>query len=450
MPKILMIAKLFPPMFDIGGKRAYRFAKYLHEMGWQPVLFISQMPANKAKDESLKPLNPEIKVYAEYLPPWFKDSGNNLSDATIQRHQPKKNRILLFLEKLFAWPVDRHIWLSFRNALKLKKIIKDEQVDLIWATSAPYSSLIFGALAKWLTGKPLCLDLRDPWTLNFLEKNRPAWVQWLNQKIEKKVICYADQVVFTCEATTQAYQKKYPFLKSDHFKTITNAFDPDLMPQNLMPQAQILSEQSKKSFQMVHFGNCYGPRNLRSILEALVELRDQLGIDLSNLELLNLGKISDEDLAFAQNHQLSDLFVFKKAVPYQEGLSLLKQSQLQILMAYGDETLFIPAKFFDYLLTQSPILCISQPSDLTDYIDQTKTGVHFAPHQTKEIALFLKDCLSQSQILESIRIHRNIKRIDDFGASYTTQQLIAIFEKILKIDRSKSSTWQSDQINENP
>jgi hypothetical protein len=425
MPKVLMISKYLPPMFDIGGKRAYKFAKYLPSLGWTPVLFVAKIPEGKAIDDSLAPLDEKIKIYHEYIPTWFKESQNNLSDATIQRHTKPKSKLSLWLDRCFAWPVDRHLILSLRNAWVLKKIVEQENISVIWATSAPYSSLVFGALLKWLTQKPLCLDLRDPWTLNFLEKKRPNWVKTINQWVEKKVITYADQVLFTAESTTNAYREKYKGLvKENHFQTITNAFDPEI--KNAIHARDISQDQ----FRLVHFGNCYGPRRLIAILEALVYLRDKMHQNIDRFELLNLGKISDEDLEFAQQHQLIHIFKFQRAVPYVQGLEILAQAQLQILMAYGDETLFIPAKFFDYLLTGAKILCISQPSELTQYIEETQTGHHFTADQIEDLARFMNQEYLNFQ--NKIKISIDQASIDRFSAIETTKQFVKILDSLQK------------------
>ena len=36
--RVLIISRYFPPLYDVGGKRAYRFALHLPDHGWQPII----------------------------------------------------------------------------------------------------------------------------------------------------------------------------------------------------------------------------------------------------------------------------------------------------------------------------------------------------------------------------------------------------------------------------
>ncbi len=45
-----------------------------------------------------------------------------------------------------------------------------------------------------------------------------------------------------------------------------------------------------------------------------------------------------------------------------------------MLVAYGDETLYIPAKLYDYLLARASIVCIAQPGELSGIVESSGAG----------------------------------------------------------------------------
>ena len=102
--------------------------------------------------------------------------------------------------------MDAHVRFVPFAALRARKLHAKESFDVIWVTSSPYSMLWLGVLLKKILKLPLCLDLRDPWSLNFLEKRRSKVVQWINQKLEGYFFNQADRIILTCEALTAQYQ----------------------------------------------------------------------------------------------------------------------------------------------------------------------------------------------------------------------------------------------------
>ena len=424
MRTVLFISRYFPPMFDVGGKRAYRFARYLPSHGWRPIVWTGPVPTEKAIDPTPIDLPNEVMVLRHYYPSFAKEATGRMSDGTVA--SPVKRAAspspALELWRQLKSPVDSELWLAPRAARALSKVIEENNVDAIYATSSPYSALVYGAAARAMSGLPLCLDLRDPWTLNFLHARRPGWVRPIDAWIEEALFRYAQRVVFTAESASEAYRAHLPDLPPGHIRTITNSFDPVQRPSAASPSGPIT---------LTHFGNCYGPRSLATLIRALRRLLDTRALDPASIRILNLGRLADDDLALAASLGVGDLLQSRPFVPYEEGLELLAGSDLQILLAYGDETLFIPAKFFDYLLTGAPILGLARPSELTDYIDQTGSGLWVEPDDVEGCAAIIGASID-ARLGETSVASRVAHEVDRFSSPRTAESLARLLDELVE------------------
>lgn len=417
MRTLLLISRYFPPMFDVGGKRPFRFARYLHHHGWRTVVWTSQISEGRPVDPTPLSLPPDVRVVREYRSRWQREPKGRLSDGTCSTPVADRHERRAW----FEIPVDRDIWWTPRMLYRLRRVVDVERPDAIFATSSPYSVLIAAALLKKTTGLPLCLDLRDPWTLNFLHKRRPAWVRRLDRAVEKGVFRVADRVVFTCKSAATAYREHYPNLPKEKFTTITNSFDPAQRPARQTREGPI---------SLVHFGNCYGPRRLTPVLEAIARLREQQRIEPEQIRVLNLGRIAADDLDRAARLGVADCLQHRPAVSYEDGLSLLAAADLQILLPYGEETLFVPAKFYDYLLTGTPILCLAPPSELTEYVEATGSGQWTEAEDIEGIAGIIAKAI-EARRSGSSRYTPQIDVIDRFSALQTTAKLAKLLNELV-------------------
>ena len=90
----------------------------------------------------------------------------------------------------YYWtPLDQFVPYVFSAAREAARVAKEQQAQLIYAASNPPSALVAGTLAGALSGLPVVLDLRDPWSLDplhFLPK--PAGLRFAEQQLEQ--LCF--------------------------------------------------------------------------------------------------------------------------------------------------------------------------------------------------------------------------------------------------------------------
>ncbi|MEM7675466.1 MAG: glycosyltransferase, partial [Myxococcota bacterium] len=344
----LIISRFFPPGFQIGGKRAYRFARYLPQFGWRPVVWtVAEDQMGRIDSTALNVPAPAV-VERTLMPRWWPEApsrrraGDNKPGTPTHAVFGWRRR----LRRQFTVPVGDELFLIPFMRRRIDAIVRTHRPDVVYATAAPYWTLPLALTIARRYRLPLCFDLRDPWSFQFLQMHKAPWVRWAERRAERYYLNRADRIVFTSEDTTARYRTIYPRL-AERMVTITNAYDPQQAP----PAAERPTDLRDRKL-LVHFGNCYGPRNLRPIIEAIDRLD---GPTKKMVTLLNLGQPSSDDTALAD--RLGIDFRVESFVPLSEGLALLAAADAQILMPLDEWA--VPGKTYDYLLTGAPILLVN-------------------------------------------------------------------------------------------
>lgn len=426
---VLIVSRFFPPMFDVGGKRAWRFAKYLPEHGWRAVVITDRPPTDRPHDDSID-IPDSAEIVREYYPAWWSRPKNAGSDGTIAAPIEKRRRApltwLARVSRQARMPVGDDVVLTPRFARLARGIARRAGASAIFATSAPYSALVFGSAASRATGLPLCLDLRDPWSLNFFQQDKPAWVRRAEELIEEKLLGAADRVTFTSESTAAAYRARYPAI-GDHIACITNSFDPAQRPAP--------APRADDRFTIVHFGNVYGRRTLAPVLRGLGALRRRAPPGSERIQIVNLGRITREDLELAAELGVAGQLSSRPFVPYEEGLGILASADVQLLLGYADETLFLPAKLFDYLMTGAPILCIAPDSELTRIVSETGAGASCDPADVAGIERALERAISPAGLRAGQTL--DPQAVSRFSARHTSKQLADLLDSMVAERRAR-------------
>jgi hypothetical protein len=325
------------------------------------------------------------------------------------------------MARLTSIPIGKDIWLTPRVLRIIGKLAQEEPLDAIFATSGPTTALLEGWMASKLNGLPLCLDLRDPWSLNFLQRRKPAWIRAVERRIEHFLFRQANRVIFNSEDASRAYQALYPQLPRNRITTITNSFDPARQVKRQPPEGPVT---------LVHFGNCNGLRSLATVIRALARMRDDGLWPTHGMRLLNLGRVRASDVSLAAALELKDAFEYQEATAYDQGLAILGRADLQILLGYGDETLYIPAKTYDYLLTGRPVLCLARPCVLTECIEQTNAGRVVEPDDVAGAIEVIKAAIAARNGGPPVSVPQ-ADAVSRYDARYTSAQLARLLDEIV-------------------
>jgi glycosyltransferase involved in cell wall biosynthesis len=438
MRTILMIAYFFPPLGGIAVQRAMKFACYLKQFGWHPIILSVEGSPYVLHDPALTAQLPsDLTIFrARTLEPAYlytlyhrlihrrqKTKTRNL--ANEQHQTDTKTSLAARIQSLLFIPDERIGWLPTALALG-KQILQREQPDVIFSTSAPYTNhLVAKCLSKW-SGLPWVLDLRDPWVNNHFDTPPTRLHRFLTERLERVCVHQAKRVVCVTPLMTKELRERYSDQPTDKFLTITNGFDAADFDPNLTPDPD--------RFSIRHIGSLYGGRSAIPFLEGLVlalerepALRDVLQVDFIGIK----GRLKQQAWdTFVETHNLLPWVSSQPFVPHHEAIRLMQQSQVQLLISGEGKQIerIYPGKLFEYLGARRPILALSPPGVVADLVNTLAAGLVVSSNDPQKVAQAILKLYSQFQRGE-LR-HWSPKNIEFYERRRLTEKLASVFNSL--------------------
>jgi len=376
--RVLIITYYWPPSGGAGVQRWLKFAKYLPDFGWQPIIYTPDNGEVPVTDESLdKDISPETivirkKIWEPY--DWYKKFVGQKKDEKInvgflsEQEKPKIiEKISVWIRGNFFIPDARKFWI--RPSTKfLSKYLSKHKVDAIISTGPPHSMHLIALKLQERFKIPWIADFRDPWTnIDFygdlmLTKRSDR----KHHKLEKSVLQNAD-CVLTVGKTLGDELKQ---LGAKKVEVITNGFD--------MLDFQDNEVELDKKFSIVHIGSLPKSRNPISLWKVLSKLVDKNTEFRNDLVIKLVGKCD-----FQVNQSIFDfgLSNYVKRVDYVAHSTLgdiQKSAQVLLLVINNTQNAkgILTGKFFEYLAAKRPILAIGPvDGDVAAILDETNSGV---------------------------------------------------------------------------
>lgn len=365
--KLLIISYYYPPQKGIGGKRLFRFASRLPALGIDPVVLTSPWPPPGECDAGQPYEAPGVIVDRGYVPEWVWRHYHR-TDGTKSGPGPLA-WLISRIDRLKGPPIDAMAWFVPFAIRRARELAKQHRFDAILSTSAPYSSHIVAMRLAEQLRIPFYVDLRDPWTFNFITKNRSERWRERDRRAEASIFDAAYKVILCSKATETKYAELYPAHRRK-LLTIYSGFDTD----DETPRVADWPVQPRPRVAIAHFGRFYGARRLEATLSSLRSAIQKKNLTPADLQLLILGEVAKADLTQLQTMGLESFIRIAPMMPYEQGLAVLRGADALFLCDYGLEPYFIPGKTFDYFRIRRPIFALSANAELCSLLQSTRTG----------------------------------------------------------------------------
>jgi len=360
-----------------GVQRTLKFAKYLLNYGWQPIVLTINPKKYFAIDESLLDEALQSGIVIER-------TGNdklNLSKIVTRVPKERFRKLRSRIAQMFFVPDTKIFWK--RKALKKIDAIWEKYggFDLVFATAPPYTDFLIGQEVKRKYKIPLVIDYRDAWVdspvLNFYPTpfHRKA-----NENLERKVIKDANIVITTNRRVKEMIIRRYENINYNDVKIFSHGYDDEDFE---IAKTKKLPLTNK--MRVTYSGSFY-TRNPKFYFNAIRNFFDKYPETLGKVEFLFLGIFTKELINLAKHLNILNSLNLPGYVNHSECVKyLLASDVLFLLVSRGEnEDAAMPGKVGEYIGSRKNIIaCI--PDGVTKKLLEKYNAIKFIPEENSEM-----------------------------------------------------------------
>lgn len=393
MKKVLIITYYWPPSGGVGVHRCLKFAKYLRDFGWEPIIYTAenaQYPVYDTTNEKEIPKNLEVLKYPIWEPYnlFRKVSGRKSSEPANpmyvrDKKQSSIDKFSIWFRGNFFIPDARCFWI--RPSIKyLSKYLNNNSVDAILTDGPPHTNTRIGYLLSKKFNIPWLADFQDPWTqvdyYKLLKTTKLA--DWRHRRMERQVFEQSKKITIA----SPSWAKDLEEIGASNVSPIFWGYDESDFANSI--------EGRNDSFSIVHAGLLGFDRSPDVFLKVLKDLCTEIPEFALNLKLDFAGQVDYSIKTLIQQNGLNDNFVELGNVVRAKAIELTRKAAILLLPLNKADNVKgrIPGKLFECIRARKPILCLGTlGTDVSKIIDETESGVSFEYDDYDQIKSYLTE-----------------------------------------------------------
>jgi hypothetical protein len=438
MKRVLVVTYYWPPSGGSGVQRWVKFAKYLPQEGWQPVIYTPENPEYTAIDHTLeaeiphtveiirRPITEPYNLYRKLMGKGASTdmktltagaSGGAVTEISSGKKSFKQRLSLWIRGNLFV-PDPRVGWVK-PSVRFLKKYLAEHPVDVIVTTGPPHSMHLIGQRLHKELGLPWIPDFRDPWSRMYYLKHLP-----MSARTWRKLRAMEQSVLDDCStvlAVTPLVQEEFQAQTKTPVAMITNGYDGGDFEQAVEPDG---------FFNVVHTGLFAADGNPLNLWKAL-GIKAWADADFkAALRLRLVGKVDREVYDAIAEAGLKDNVV---DLGYRDHLTAVREqlaATMLVLPLRNDPEYrpILPGKLFEYLASRRPILGIGQEDGaMARVLADTGAGVTAGWDNLEAMRDFIDKAWEQFKAGGVPPVEGDIAR---FSRRSLTRELAALLERV--------------------
>lgn len=207
--RVLIVAVASPPNGGSHATRIFAMVEGFHNSGWEVTVLTCTVSESQKADSTLYSRMKAISKIIESEGGALRSAATSIgkmgrSRSGLARHV----QWLRASVRKFMLPDTFLTWVPGAVSAGVRKA-KDNRINLVVSSGAPFSSHIAGYLISRIASVPLALDYGDPWVY---EPGRPRkGLRLLIERfVENKILRAARLVSVTTNETVSLYRKFYP------------------------------------------------------------------------------------------------------------------------------------------------------------------------------------------------------------------------------------------------
>jgi glycosyltransferase involved in cell wall biosynthesis len=423
--KILIITYYWPPAGGPGVQRWLKFAKYLPDFGWKPIIYTPENPSYPLLDETLMKDVPEniemvrTKIWEPYQLAEKLNKSNKKFKAgqfDVGKNQSWKSKLSIWVRGNFFIPDARVFWV--KPSIKfLEKYLKDNKIDTIVTSGPPHSLHLIGlGLKNTMPDLKWIADFRDPWTeisyYKHLKLTKGSDKK--HRQLESAVFRNADITLATSYTDAENFRKA-----GANAVCITNGYDET-------DSQEKVKEPIGETFTLSYIGVLEQLRNPENLWKALDELIKENLEFAASFTLKFVGRIDDKILHSIENSSLKNHILNLGYLAHGKAVEEMENSNLLLITNFPNESSkgIIPGKIFEYLASGKQILSFGpDKADVAKILKETQAGKHFSYQDTETVKKFI---LEKFELWKNGSSLENTQHIEQFSRRNLTRQLTEI------------------------
>ncbi|MBC8469697.1 MAG: glycosyltransferase [Planctomycetes bacterium] len=397
--KVLIIAYHYPPANNGGIERPYRFAKYLPQYGYDPIVITT---------DAYGQIEGEKDVFR------FRDIvGQNVKKTSgILFFLLRALRKIVVMIGLFSYG-----W-YFTAKKNIENIVLNNKIDIVFSTYPPITTVLLGLHLKRKYNIPLVVDFRDGFLfercrkLNFVQ-------EYCAKIIEKEIVKHADFIITVSPPITNYFKQRY---KVRDLATIYNGFDTSDLDDIKDIDTPELEE---RPFLMKYFGRFSKSSENRkpaNLFKALSILKEEGLISKDSFHLVMFTDLSESESSLIKKLKIENIVTVNTIINRDDALREMKVCDF--LLFHGDvgSSSVVSTKLLEYIFMETPILGICKNNEAEHVIEKTNTGI-VTGFEVDEIIDGLKKALNYN----SRDFKPNYDEINKFTRKKITRELANVF-----------------------
>jgi glycosyltransferase involved in cell wall biosynthesis len=389
--QILIVNYDFPPALS-GVRRVVKFARYLPQYGYHPVVLAANPPRNAPQDpEALADV--ESRGYPVFRtrsldPEQLKAllgksrSSNPSSGGQEETPGPGRGKRQLWLRNAanlagrIPVPDDRIGWYPFA-VRAAERILSIQDIDYLLTSSYPNTSHLIGLHLHRKFGLKWIADFRDGWTQNpYFGKGLTPLHGALNRYLERKVVKAADAVLAVSEPIV------------DHLASLADDEKVYLVP-NGFDEEDFLGIQPLKfeKFTIAYTGTLFMQRSPENFFAAVRGLLDTYPGISEQFQVIFRTQMKPEHERDIVELGIQHVIRNWGLGTYREALQLQLSADALLVME-GEAKhaeIMLTQKVFEYAAAGKPVICIAPPSALAQFVKKSGIGVVLPPENVFRI-----------------------------------------------------------------
>ncbi|MDD3044938.1 MAG: glycosyltransferase [Candidatus Delongbacteria bacterium] len=403
MKKVLIISYYFPPNAGAHVQRVTKFIKYLSCFGYEPVILTNK---NKTERKDLNFLNDVINSRVYYAADFGKFIPGTLKKLFSKFFQP---------DKIINWRLT-----AVPQALK---IIKEENIDLIFVSVPPHSMSSIASEISVKSKIPLVIDFRDEWITYPLFKEKEY------STINKRMYY---EVISSCSALTTVNETLKRRIKTDLIKNrIHKKISPIFNGFDIMDLPNDIKKADSKKLKICYNGRFKKISDPKIFFRMLTGLIKSGSININEIEFICMDDKSNEKW-LKDFPGLKEITTFTGYLPLKKSYDIINDCDIGLILLtnYGESSAF-PLKMFDYLALDKPIIAfVDKEDELTDFLKKYKASEIFFTEDENFNDIRVIDFFKKT-MNGDLKPNQELKK--KFNRKKQTEKLAEVFNKVLDL-----------------